>query len=243
MVLEDHRRRGRKLIPPMLELPMQQTLWHVERLPELFWLAFLGNRIGDGPTLELAYEMAVDIESTIKRLRGNDKAFRAYLPSEHLSCSDCEREQVLVDHSESAWLRELRPHLADMTTVWHDLPFSYLISLSGDGPNPEIVSEIKHLLQECCHRHDKRALIIQATMVALEFRTEKMFIAQGLEIPDLNAIFDYPETEESQHAAGFVVTTCGGTILHRNGPTNRPDFTWQRSFWNTCFRLEPCEHE
>ena len=63
---------------------------------------------------------------------------------------------------------------------------------------------------------------MQATTVALECRTEKLFIAEGLDIPDLNTIFDYPDTEESQHAAGFVVTTCGGMILNRKGPDIPP---------------------
>ncbi len=242
MVLEDHHRRGRMLVPPMLDMRMQETCWHVERLPELFWLAFVGNRLGDRKVLELAYLMAVDVEATIKQLRKDDKAFRAYFPSEHLSCSDSERKQVLANHDDAKWLRELRPHFAEMAAVWNDLPFSYLVS-DVEKPTDDLILEIKEILQQCSHRHDKRALVIQATTVALEFRTEKMFVAQGLDIPDLNAIFDYPETEESQHAAGFVVTTCGQTILCRQGPDKPLDFSWQRSFWNGCYRLETCEYE
>ncbi|UUO08691.1 hypothetical protein M4951_10310 [Blastopirellula sp. J2-11] len=242
MVLEDHQRRGRMLVPPMFDMPLQETRWHVERLPELFWLAFVGKRLGDRQVLELAYEMAVDVEATIKRVRKDDKAFRAYFPSEHMSCSESERKQVVADHSNAKWLRELRPHFAEMAAVWNGLPFRYLAS-DIDEPTDDLILEIKGILQECSHRHDKRALVIQATIVALEFRTEKMFVAQGLDIPDLNAVFDYPETEESQHAAGFVVTTCGQTILCRKGPDEAPDFSWQRSFWNVCYRLEPCEYE
>jgi hypothetical protein len=242
MVLEDHKRRGRKFFPPMFDM-LQETRWHVERLPELFWLAFLSNRVGDRQALELAYEMAVDIESTIKRLRANEQAFRAYLPSEHMSCSEVEREQILADHREANWFSELRPHFSDMAAVWPDLPFTYLAFSDIGEPSAALVSEVKSLLHACFHRHDKRALVIQATTVALECRTKKMFFAHGLDIPDLNAVFDYPDTDESQHAAGFVVTTCGGIILHRNGLDEEPDSSWQRSFWNSCYRLEPCEYE
>jgi len=84
---------------------------------------------------------------------------------------------------------------------------------------------------------------IQATTVALECRTGHMSFAQGLAIPDLNAVVDYPATEESRHAAGFVVATCGQTILSRNDPDEPMEFSWQRLFWNCCYRLEPCEYE
>ena len=38
---------------------------------EIFWLAFVGKRIGDRETLELAYRMATDTEATVQRMRGN----------------------------------------------------------------------------------------------------------------------------------------------------------------------------
>jgi len=246
MVLKDHIRRGRKLIPPILDMrtPIQETVWHVERLPELFWLAFVGNRIGDRRTLDLAYEMAVAVEATIKRLRANDKAFRAYILSEHDTCSDTERKQIVVEHSGSAWLRELQPHFADMGVLWRYLPVGYLVSAPADeSAKPRVVSEVKGMLRACFHRHAKGALIVQASTVALELLTNKLFVAEGLDIPDLNAIFDYPETEESQHAASFVVTTCSMTVLARQGTAGASRFTWPRSFWNDCYRQERCEHE
>ena len=244
MVLKDHVRRGKKFIPRMHDLPVRETVWHMERLPELFWLAFVVNRLDARATLELAYEMAVDIESTVKRMRSDKKAFRAYWLSEHNSCSDNEREQIVTDHGDSNWLRELEPHFVDMTLLWPDLPVSYLISPTDDRTTiPEIVGEVKDLLRHCSYRYDKRALVIQAMTVALESRTRHLFFPRDLDIPDLNAVFNYPNTEESRHAAGFVVTSCGAMTLCRSGPNGEPDFQWQRSFWNSCFRQEPCEYE
>jgi len=228
----------------MLNMPLQQTVWHIERLPELFWLAFVSRRIGYSATLELAYRMALDIESTVHRVRGNDMAFRAYLPSEHNSCSDREKEQIFADHRNSDWLGELQLHLLDMLGIWAELPFRYLLpTRMSDSKNPKIASEVKAIIGDCSDRHDKLALIVQAMLFSLECRTEKLFFAPGLDIPDLNAVFDYPNTDESKHAAGFIVASCGGIVLHRGAPQEELDFTWQRSFWNACFRLEPSKHE
>ena len=109
-----------------------------------------------------------------------------------------------------------------------------------------LVAEIKDLLRRSYDRHDKLALIIQATTVALELRSGHLLIAKDMEIPDLNSIFDYPNSEESKHAAGFVVTTCGnltGMMAERIRDTETPPFRWQRYFWNCCFQQQPHLHE
>lgn len=242
MVLENHIRKGKKFIPPLLAMatPLQETRWHVERLPEFFWLGFITQRVGVKNTLELAYEMDMAISRTIKEMRGAGPVFRSYALSEHLSCTDDERSRITSAHANSAWLKALTPHLSDMAIVWNDLPLAYLVPPPTTSPDKDLVREVKALLGKCSHRHDKDALIIQANVVALEGRTGKMPFAYGLNIPDLNAIFDYPETEDSHHAAGFAVTTCGSLMLRP--PSEEPDLRWRSAFWNACFRLDGCEY-
>ena len=48
-----------------------------------------------------------------------------------------------------------------------------------------MIAEVKELLRECSHRHDRLALIIQAITVALECRTGKLFFAEHLRIPNV----------------------------------------------------------
>lgn len=242
MVLEDHLKRGRRFIPPLLTKPIQQSNWRMERLPEMFWLAFVGNRIGDRRVLALAYEMARDVEATIKQLRQNEKAFRAQLPTEHLSCTAAEKQRLLADHGDAVWLREFQPHLADMIAIWPGLPLGYLAPKPA-AKSEAIVREIKQQLAQCRERHDTRSLVMQATTVAIELQLGRLTVFEGMTIPDFNAIFDYPKTEESQMAAGFVVTACGQVVLCSAGADRQHDFAWPRAFWNSCYRLEPCEHE
>lgn len=243
MVLEDHVKRGKKRIPPLLAMnpSPQQSQWLIERLPELFWLGFVASRLGNQETLELAGEMARGIESTIKRTRGTDKPFRAYLPTEHFSCTDYERQTIVAEHQDSRWFRRLIPLFATMTGVWAEFPFQYLVNTTQQ-PSAELTLTVKQILQESLNRHDRLALFMQATTVALEIQLNHLFFAKGLHIPDLNAIFDYPNTEESEHAAGFVVATSAQLVLFRNLSEEPRDVRWARAFWNGCYRLEGCEY-
>jgi hypothetical protein len=245
MVLEDHVRKGKKLIPPLLAMdsPVESTTWHVERLPELFWIALLTARVGPEEAFNLVLQMAQGIQATIERARNGAAPIRSYFMSEHLSFSSAERQQVVDEHRDSEWLHALRPHFDDLAAVWPGLPARYLSAGEPTKGLIGLVEEVKAIVGQCLHRHDRLALIAQTTVVAAEASSGHLMFAQGLTIPDLNAIFDYPNSDESRHAAGFVVTTCSSIILLPHGPNSPPVFTWPRQFWNRCYRLQPCEHD
>jgi hypothetical protein len=215
----------------------------MERLPDLFWLAFVSNRLGDQKTCDVVFEMATSIESTIHRARGNQIAFRAYVLSEHLSCTPHERDLVASGHQDANWAQTLAPHIRDMAVVWPELPIGYLASPDNRSTVPEIVLEVKNLLGRCQDRHENLAIRIQSIAVSLELRTGHLKLPRGLEIPDLNTIPEYPETEESRKAAGFIVSTCTSLLLCRTGGDKTNTFRWPRMFWNSCFNQGTCEHE
>jgi hypothetical protein len=244
MVLEDHVRKGRKLIPPMLAMnaPLKETNWHVERMPEFFWIALLINRIGLKITLDLVKQMTQAIQSTISRLRNTEIAIRAYIISEHNTFSAEEKQEIVIEHGDSNWLCTLRPHIADLSSIWPDIPIGYLSFNNSLAKGSDLLDEISNVIEICSYRHEKLALHVQTIVVQTELETGHLKIANRLPIPDLNAIFDYPHTDESQHAAGFVVTTCNCLIMHRHGLIDLP-FTWQRSFWNRCYNLQSCKYD
>jgi hypothetical protein len=244
MVLEDHVKRGKRLLPPFLAsgFPLRETRWNIERLPELFWIAYILERIGNCETLDLACQFSVAVQSTVREVRGNKDAIRAYHMSQHMSLSADEKQEIAARSHNTPWRRSISPYFADMAAVWPDLPIKYLLLENAEEPADRgaLVAQIRTLLGACQDRHDKLALFIQAIAVAVELRLGTMSIAEGLPIPNLNAVFHYPHTEESEQAAGFVVAACNALIM---GPQQAPDSSWQRSFWNTCYRLQACEYE
>lgn len=245
MVLEDHKRKGKTFIPPLLAdgVPLRETFWHMERLPEIFWIAVIIERLGLEVALERVFELTQAIQATISRLRESDKVVRPYLTSSHMDFSRVEREAILDEHREADWLKTLNALIADLVVVWPQFPLAYLAVTESSAELDVLVKEVKKQIGCCLDRHDELALHVQAIVVATELRAGNTKLPKGLGIPDLNALFEYPESEESQHAAGFVVTSCNSIV---SGPPNTGedgDASWPRTFWNRCYKLDSCEYE
>lgn len=244
MVMEDHKKVGKKLIPAFLQdFPIEKTKWQTQRLPEVVWLGILCNRHGDQLSFEMMKEMTASIRAVVCSMRNSDHTIRPYIPSEHLTFSCIERDAICKGSSDSPWLKSIKPALQQMAAVWPTFPLSYLLGEDRGEFCRNFVREVKELLENCRHRYSKEALLLQTMFVALEIETGGLYLAKEISPPDLNSIFDYPDTEESQKAAGFVVTTFNSTIMMRSILGQESQFDWPRKFWNTCHKLEPCEHD
>jgi len=244
MVLEDHVSRGKKRIPKLLAgpIPFQDTTWHTERLPELFWLAIALNRLSYRDVLERSFEMANEIDLSLRQIRGNEVVTRALLMSEHLALSVSEKQRLFTTHNNAPWMLAFSPIFADLKLIWPEVPVAYLAPNPANKSIDELTAEVRELLSATMDRNDGLAIAIQSVAVMTEIRTGHLMFLNGVEPPDLNAVFDYPETEASQHAAGFIKVNCTSMIF-RGRDKNKCDFDWQRMFWNGCFKLQGCEYD
>src|SRR5260370_26438566 len=118
MVLKEHVRKGKKLIAPLMSggTLLQQTVWHVQRLPALFWLAFLTSRIGESTVSELVFRMTEAVQGTINASRAKQTMIRSYLMSEHLALTETEKQRIVTEHDQREWLVDVRPHRSEEHT-------------------------------------------------------------------------------------------------------------------------------
>ena len=68
--IEQHKRQGKRLIPPLAQLPMHLQSWRDERLPEMLWAASLTNLPRDH-YLELFRRVADEGRKLGKRFDGS----------------------------------------------------------------------------------------------------------------------------------------------------------------------------
>jgi hypothetical protein len=241
MALDDHVKRGKKLIPPMMAAghPLELGNWPLDRVPEFFWLALMVERFGRRETLDLVTRMSKAIHSTINKTRAEFTIIRAYLLSEHQNLTETERKTILSTSRRSKWFQAISPFIADLSVIWPELPAGYLAANKSRADKTELTKEVKDVLGRFLYRHDELADVVQAIVAIAEIRSGHVSIAQGLEWPNFDAIIDDPKSDEAKHAAGFAVATC--SQLNRLG-REVPDFSWNRRFWNCCYRLQPCEY-
>jgi hypothetical protein len=122
----------------------------------------------------------------------------------------------------------------------------YLLKASANTHNSKCddsVKMLRNLLAKTVDSHSKASLFIQGVDAAVELRSGNTKIREGVDIPDLNAVVDYPNTEESKNVAGFIVSFDSFLISAGFLNNEQPDITWQRQFWDICYRLEPCEFD
>jgi hypothetical protein len=242
MALDDHVKRGKKLLPPIMAAghPIELGNWPLDRVPEFFWLALMVERFGRRETLDCVTRMTKAIHSTINNIRSEFTVIRAYLLSEHQNFSETERKKLVSVSRRSKWFQRISPFVAELLVIWPELPAGYLAIKKSPSDKAKLTEEIKNVLSRFLYRHDELADLVQAIVAIAEIRSGHVGIAQGLEWPNFDAIIDDPGSDEAKHAAGFAVATC--SQLNRFG-RDMHDLSWNRSFWNRCYRLQPCEYD
>ena len=247
MVLEDHTKRGKKLLPKLLagSFTVHETSWQIERLPQFILLALYleDNSLADA--IDIFFQMNVSYDSILKDFRG-DKIFRPIRIGEHLALDEYEKQEIERRSEGATWRSSIDPYLNIISSLFITNPMGYLLKASTNTHNSKCndnnIKMLKSLLTKTVDRRSKSSLFIQGVAVAVELRSGHTKICDGVHLPDLNAVVDYPNTEESENAAGFIVVHANSIATGMN-PMNpgQLDMTWQRQFWDSCYRLESCE--
>ena len=233
-------------MPPLLAIgvSVHGSLWHIERLPQFILLALYLEDNSLANAIDTFFQMNVSYASILKDFRG-DRVFRPIRMGEHLTLNEYEKQAIKRRSEGAVWRSNINPYLNKISSVLIANPMDYLFSPDTSTHNSnrdDNVKMLKSLLIKTVDSHSKASLFIQGVAVAVELRSGNTKICEGVDIPDLNAVIDYPNTEESKGAAGYIVASSSFFIAMEMDK-GQLDMAWQRQFWDTCYRLEPCEFD
>lgn len=228
--LPGHTRVKKKMIPDFIH----RGNWRFSRylddvLPEIVGIALINDAHGYRKGAELCLALARGMKA-IGEI-GN------IFVSNFESLDDSARKALLEFLDNSG-------HLAAISVAF--TPINRIL-----GPCPLAVFEDhRHLSDEECLKHltdcvdahtdryGSRTSCSLATLYYSQACIDRIKIAEGLHVPDLEAIIRDPESDEGQRAAADVRIY---SMMEIGFHSERSETNWPSVFWGRCKRASPCQ--
>ncbi|WP_419227287.1 hypothetical protein [Alteromonas sp. OM2203] len=240
-VLKDHKKVGKKFIPPLMQMDMmRETSFVNDRLPCLIWMSALYRRIGDRKATEFIVDF---IETAYKCSEGEKVAPLQYMGS-YTSLPDSIKNELYGTLKTKPYFNDLLSNLEHQYHLLKSYPFAFLFSEHQYGVDREDAIEmLKEDVESLLDRMSSEATKVQVTAVYAEMTSGRMKISAHIDLPDFNAIFKAPESEDAKRVAGFARAHINGfaaaSFLKEIGI---PENQWPKTFWDEAFDLDGCEN-
>ncbi|UWM75113.1 DUF5677 domain-containing protein [Rhizobium sp. WSM4643] len=238
MVLEDHIRKKRRLIPPVRAAMgdnYSPFSWSLQIVPELFWITLLINELGPVRGVEVARQLGNGAAQVSKK----DPKPLFVSVSSFSELSQDEQQELLGVIDEEA-LSDFRTVLGSLSVIWPENPFSFT-ELQSDDDLQAVIARLNPTLEEMYNRHSRASTLAISTAVYLGFDQDKIKVAK--EVFDNNAtaftdIEDYPATEASKKAGSFFRAMAPMLLLGKEEAADIPD--WVDAFWSGLSAIGGC---
>jgi hypothetical protein len=233
-ILGDHKRVGKRLIPPMMQLPnMVATSFRDEVLPDLIWLPAMFRKLED----RMAINLYIDFVKLCSASWGDDEKS---LPLIKLGNFDeltlVDKNSILTRFNNWPGRKLFLSTLGYQAKLFPDYPLQFLFDEEwrrGD----ELVAQLKDDVSSLLDRYSQMATRVQVTALVALLASGKMFFTKDVEIPDFDAIFTSPDSDAARRAASFARATLNGGAGLDEGNSDR----WVKSFWHQSHYFSGCE--
>ena len=239
-VLADHKRIGKKLVPPMLQLgEFHEISWVRYTLPELLWLALLNNQYG----LKIGSDLAVSLaKAALSTCDGSQKRWFAPISSYTLLTKD-QKTSIVETLGTSDNLVLIKSSLATLVALYPDCPLAFIFDddCSKIEENSMTLDDFKTFLISLYDKYGQTPTLAQANAIYIAFATDMLTVAPHTSLANFRAVADFPKTEESEKVAAGVRAAVNGFMGQFLNEKFGGNFSsWSRNFWNQGLELEAC---
>lgn len=238
MVLEDHIKKKRRLIPPVRAAMgdnYSPFSWSLQIVPELFWITLLIDELGAVDGVEVARKFG---KAAAQVSTKDPKPLFASMTSFFELSEDEQRRLLSVIDKKT--LSDLRTVLGGLSVIWPENPFSFT-QLQSNEELQAVLARLSPILQEMYNRHSRAATLAISTAVYLGFDQDKIKVDK--KVFDNNAtaftdIEDYPATEASKKAGAFFRAMAPMLLLRKEEAADISD--WVDAFWSGLSSIGGC---
>jgi hypothetical protein len=236
-VLPDHRRKGRKLVPPLLDLPTPVTelSWHQQMLPDFLWLALMLGFRSDWGAAYSALKVVDRFIPEGPRIADGRLTSFGVVP-------DDRREAVrrALKHEAPHALPEAFGHALGL---FPSCPARWLYddSPSQSTPDPEIgLSLLRSLVDS--HRDKSGVRETRLRMAAISRKvTHRKFSHSGGGVFDLVPKYPTGLTKAEQGQVESAMRAMWLNMLGMEAEKFPEVLAWPRDFWKRSRELTPCK--
>lgn len=222
---------------------MQETSFVDELLPCLIWMSALYLRCDDRLATKVIVEFIKDAEAVFA-----DNRPQPLYAMGNFSLLSSEQKNMIYDAvKDKEYFDILLDNLEHQYHILKNYPLSFLFedhiyAVDKTEAIDMLSEDVKILLD----RHSPIATKVQVTAVYSTLETGRLKICHPVKLPDFNAIFTTPDSDEAKHAAAFARANMNGSIgmfKQDNDELNIIAHTWVKEFWAQTFNLSDCISE
>ena len=234
-VLSDHQRKGKLLIPPMMQLPnLVETSFVDTKIPELIWISGLFNWTDD----RSAVKSVIEFQLACQRATNSEQIPSLSFLSNFDRLSADQKNAILSDSECVQWFELLRKALWHQHALLERYPLAFIFQDRQDFDRDEAVIRLKEDVQDLFDRRSHHATKVQTTAVVGMMAAGKLILNSSINFPDPNRVFDAPDSPEARMVASFVRASLNaGNNMDTDAIVAA---RWVDDFWKQAFKLEGC---
>lgn len=242
-VLKDHKRIGKKLIPPLLQLPnMVETSFEQDMLPNLIWMSAIFRKAEPREAVNLVIDF---VKVSAEALGREDFPPLAFLESVRL-LDDEGKRRIRAALLGTSIPRQLIQYIGHQNALFSGYPMAFLLEpAAGTDRSAGMIDELKSDVGLMLDRYGPHATKVQVTTLVAMLASQKMMISSEIDLPDFDSIFNRPESAESDRAASFARAMMNGGLgalaAEESPDIDRSGDEWTRNFWTQAFALSGCD--
>lgn len=237
-ILEDHKKVGKIMVPPIYQHPdmnIQEGHYIEDTLPEIIWMGLIHQELGYKKGIEFIRQVI----ECISEVRDPSAEYNNFaIASNFYKLSQIEIEAVVKKLSTKGIFLQLSDILSPIIYFYNEHPFKFCNKEVDLTQEEEF--DLLHKLKTCINLHADRfkkdSIISMANVMYIHAIEGKLHYGKDMEVPDLDALFNKPDSEEAKRAESHVRNHVKlYLMMHKD--TNK----WAKTFWNQSYHLDQCE--
>jgi len=233
MILDDHKKQGKKFIPPLKNGMNFAEVQYVERiLPEIIWIAFVIDHLGSREGVRIASGVIAQATSCF-----NSEENTEWSMISSYSILSEEKKKLLTEALQRENLfSDFRKSIEMFVRVFPKAnPLLFMINEEPLSPSDADVMKAKEVIARNYNRWSFDAVVTQSVILYTWATSGKLCYCNNIEPPKLEAIFEDFKSPEAKRASSHVRIATSNLYMFCE---DEIDDKWARYFWNRGLELD-----